>query len=193
MCCRGPPGRAALPSAACSDRRTASDAALSSRRLPLARRTTAPRRARSRPGARSKATKSLRAAVSGPPRGRKSPDSAAVRLIRPMRTGLGSARDAARTPSWSRGSTRPRRATFAPPTALRTQLEPEERRRLRRRRHVRLHRVQRQPPTRQERPRDHATSRAGPGRRRTARPHRRTKHESRTGNGLHGCSSWLPE
>ena len=77
-------------------------------------RTMAPRRARSRPGARARATKSLRAAVSGSPRGRKSPDSAAARPIRPMRTGRnphaprpGHRRD-------RRGPARPRGATFAP-------------------------------------------------------------------------------
>ena len=77
-------------------------------------RTMAPRRARSRPGARSRVTKSPRAAVSGSPRGRKSPDSAAARPIRPMRTGRnphaprpGRRRASARIRATSRSDFRP--------------------------------------------------------------------------------------
>ena len=58
----------------------------------------APRRARSRPGARSRATKSLTAAVSGSPRGRKSPDSAEAQPDPANAHGPESARAAARTP-----------------------------------------------------------------------------------------------
>ena len=64
----------------------------------------------------------------------------------------------------------------------------------RRRRHVRLRRMQRQPPLRQERRRAGSdTPRAGPGRRRTARSRRRTAGYASKSAGVRAVHDRLPE